>query len=333
MTGVALFKVKPASSAGRLAYLPIGFFGAVMGLTGLSLAWALAHRLYAAPDWIGQVIAAVALVTFVVLSAGYLTKLVTAPEAVLAEYRHPVASSLFGTFIISLVLTPMVMAPAYAPIARTLWVSGAVAALIFAWLMVSRWMGGRQSVVDAAPAWLIPVVGILNVPLALPILGWSSCHSLMIIGLAIGLFFAVSTFTIIFSRLVFQPPLPAGLQPSVMILVAPFAVGFSAYVTTTGHVDLFAQGLYILMLFILAVAAGRLRHLVACCPFRISWWAISFPMAASAVAALHFAHAAPSLASDVIAVGLLAAASLVSAVLLVRTLAGIARGELRALST
>jgi tellurite resistance protein len=43
------------------------------------------------------------------------------------------------------------------------------------------------------------------------------------------LFFAVPLFTLIFSRLLFEPPLPAALKPSLLILVAPFAVGYSTY--------------------------------------------------------------------------------------------------------
>ncbi len=32
------------TGGGRLTYLPVGLFGSVMGLTGLSIAWRLAHR-------------------------------------------------------------------------------------------------------------------------------------------------------------------------------------------------------------------------------------------------------------------------------------------------
>jgi tellurite resistance protein len=33
-------------------------------------------------------------------------------------------------------------------------------------------------------------------------------------------------------------------------------------------------------LLILVVQVGRLRHLGRCCPFRVSWRAVSFPLAA-----------------------------------------------------
>jgi len=50
----------------------------------------------------------------------------------------------------------------------------------------------------------------------------------------VGFFFALPLFMMIFSRLALEEPLPAGLQPSMLILSAPFSIGFSAYVTTSG---------------------------------------------------------------------------------------------------
>lgn len=323
----------PAPDAkGRLTYLPIGLFGAIMGMTGLSLAWRLAHKIYGVPKWITEMIAVIALISFAVLFVGYMVKLVTAPKTVLAEFRHPIAGSLFGTFLISLLLTPMIMAPAYAPLARTVWVVGALGVLVFAWLMLSRWMGQRQLLANATPAWLVPVVGVLNLPLALPGLGWQSSQAVMVVGLAIGLFFVVPIFTLVLSRMVFEPPIDEGHKASLMILVAPFAVGFSAYLTTTGHVDLFAQALYVLMLFILAVVMGQLGHMLNYAGFRLNWWAAAFPLAACAVAALRFAENAPNPLKDVLAVSLLLAATTVIAALLIRTLIGVVRGELRTLS-
>jgi tellurite resistance protein len=177
------------------------------------------------------------------------------------------------------------------------------------------------------------VVGLLDVPLALPSLDLPAMHGVMLASLAIGLFFAIPLFTLIFSRLVFEPPMPDALQPTLLILAAPFAVGLSAYTVTTGTLDLFAQALYMLTLFILAVLLNRTRYLLACCPFRVSWWAVSFPLAASAIAALRFATAQPSDMTDAIAIGLLALATLVIAGLLARTLYGVVTGELRMLSS
>jgi len=315
------------------AFLPISLFGSVMGLTGLSVAWRLAQPRYSAPAWVADAIDVIAMVTFVALVIGYLAKAITAPASVRAEFKHPIAGNLFGTFFISLLLLPILLAPYNRLLAQTLWWVGVVGMIIFAWIIVSRWMSDRQLVTHATPAWVVPVVGLLDLPLALPSLGLPPLHGVMVLGLALGLFFAIPIFTLVFSRLLFEEPLPQALQPTLLILIAPFAVGFSTYVVTTGEIDLFAESLYMLTLFFLTVLLGRLRQAAICCPFRVAWWAISFPLAASAITAIRYGTAKPHLITDAIALLLLGFATIVILALLGRTLFGIAKGELRTMST
>lgn len=331
LTGAAAAP-RGGAATGMLDHLPVGLFGSVMGLTGLSVAWHLAHQRFAVSAAVSHWIGAAAVVAFAAVGGGYAVKAVTAPRQVRAEFTHPIAGNLFATLLISMVLVPIVLAPVSLVVARTLWAAGAVGTTLFAGFVVSRWLGVQQQAADATPAWLVPVVGMLNVPLALPALGLADLPGVAVPSLAIGLFFTLPLFTLIFARLVFESPLPEELQPSLLILLAPFAVGTSTYIVATGRVDLFAQGLFVLTLFLLAVLLGRLRHLGACCPFRVAWWSVSFPLAATAIAGLRIAAATQSMATDVIALVLLGAASLTVALLLLRTLYGIFRGELRALS-
>jgi tellurite resistance protein len=320
----------------QLDYLPVGLFGSVMGLTGLSVAWRLASIQFGGLPWLSHIspaIGLVAIAAFVAMAVGYAFKVLTDINATQVEFRHPIAGNLFGTPLISLLLLPIVVAPYSLIVARILWIAGAIGMTAFAWLIISRWMSDRQQVAYATPAWIIPVVGLLDVPLALPALGLPSMHGLMVFALAVGLFFAVPLFTMILSRLLFEPPLPDALKPSLLILVAPFAVGYSTYTLTTGQTDIFAQALFMLTLFMLAVLLGQLRNLPLCCPFRVSWWAVSFPLAASAIAALRFAAADKSVLANTIAIALLALATLLIAGLFLRTLLGVAKGELRTLST
>lgn len=321
-----------APDARYFEYLPIALFGSVMGLTGLSAAWRLAQMHYGAPSWIASVLAAMAVLGFLLMSAAYGLKAATATGSVRAEFQHPIAVNTFATFWVSMLLLPLVIAPYSLQAARVLWGLGAAGVLVFSWYIVGRWLRGQHQAAQAAPAWMLPVVGLLDLPLAVPSLELPQLGGLMMLGLAVGMFLAVPVFTLVFSRLVFEAPMPQGLEPSLLILVAPFAVGMSTYVAVTGLVDLFAKSLYCLTIFLLAVLAGRLRHLLRCCPFRVGWWAISFPLAASAIAALRFAQAAPGIANDSIALALLTLASLMILWMLARTVHGIARGELKAFS-
>jgi tellurite resistance protein len=313
-------------------YLPVSLFGSVMGLTGLSGAWRIASSKYGAPAGISELIAVFAALGFVAMLLCYGAKCVTSPEAVRAEFAHPIAVNTFATFWVSMLLLPIVLSNYNLPAARLLWAIGAVGILVFSWYIVGRWLRGQYQLSQAAPAWILPVVGLLDLPLAVPSLALPHGDEVTMVGLAIGLFFAVPIFTMVFLRLVFEPPLPPPLEPSVFILVGPFAVGTSAYLATTGQMDMFAKSLYLITLFILAVMLGRLRHLGRCCPFKVGWWAVSFPLAASATAAIKVAYAQPGWATDAIAVAALALATIVIAWLFGRTLVGIARGELRTLS-
>lgn len=303
-----------------------------MSLTGLSVAWRMAHQQFGLFELPSQVFATLAVISFVTLAAAYLGKVIRAPDAAIAEFRHPVASSLFGTVTISLLLLPLVVAPISLLAARVLWIIGAVAMASLAAVIVDRWLGGRFQPAQAAPAWMVPVIGLLDIPLALPTLQWPELHAVRMGALAVGLFFAIPLFTLILSRLVFGEPLPGNLRPSLLILLAPFSVGTSAYVVTSGRFDAFAEALTAIMVFLLPVLAVRLRDLRGCCPFRVSWWAAGFPLAASAIATFRCESAFPGMGTTVLAAATLALATGAVVWLVVRTLYGVATGELRALS-
>jgi tellurite resistance protein len=193
-------------------------------------------------------------------------------------------------------------------------------------------MSVRQQIAHATPAWMIPVVGTLNIPIAGVTLDVPGADALSMFGLAVGMFFAVPLFTLILSRLIFEEPLPQPQQPSLMILVATFAVGFTAYSSVAGRADLFASSLFLLAVFMFAVLVPRLLRLRGSTPFHVSWWAVSFPLAAMANAALKFAVHQPSWPTNAFALAVLAFTTLVILSQSVRTIAGIAKGELRALT-
>jgi tellurite resistance protein len=323
----ALFRTGP-----RFEYLPVALFGSVMGLTGLSVAWRLAALRYPLPGLVADLIGWGALAAFLALAAAYGMKAVTAWPTVVAEFRHPIAGNLFGTVLISLLLLPLVLVRVSPLLAQGVWILAAAGMLVFAVVIVSRWMSSRQQLAHATPAWIVPVVGLLDVPLAAPVLGLPHTQAVTLLALSVGLFFAVPLFTLVFARLVFEEPLAPAMRPTLMILVAPFVVGFSSYAATLERIDAFAEGLFLIGLFVFVILVSLLRDLPRCCPFRVSWWAVSFPAAATAVAALRYAEHAQSGLADGLALLLLAFATGLIGALALRTLTGIARGELRALS-
>jgi tellurite resistance protein len=302
-----------------------------MGLNGLASAWHGAHGLFGVPLWIAMVLGYAAIVDFCVLAICYAVKVGTSFDTVRTEFSNPIVGNLFAAPLVGLLLLPAVLAGFSIPLARTVWAVGAVLMTVFAWLVVTRWMSVRQQVAHATPEWVLPVVGLTNIPLSVPSLQLESIHGFMMFALSVGLFFTLPLFTVIFSRLLFGEPIPDAMQASLLIIVAPFAVGYLGYTTVTGHIDGFAQALYMVTLFLLAVLLPRLRQLARCCPFRVAWWAVGFPLTASASATVRYAQYASHPVTDAIATAVLALATVTILSLVILTLRGIARGELRAL--
>ena len=316
----------------RLDYLPVSLFGGVMGLLGLSAGWRVAHTVLGAPEAIAAGIGLFAVAAFVAVSLAYIVKLVTAPRAVAAEFNHLVAGNLFGTFSISLLLLPLILVHYSQPLAQGVWIAGVIVMAAFGWASATRWISRPHEVAHITPAWVVPVVGLLDVPIALPFLQMPGLHPLAVFGLAIGFVFALPIFTLGLGRLIAGPPLADALKPTLLMLVAPFAVGFSGYVATTGKDDLFADGLYMATLFLLSVLLWRLVRVLPGTAFKLGWWGMSFPLAASAIAALRYAGYHPGAIAAGIGAALLALATVAIAGLLLRTLIGLVRGEFRALS-
>jgi len=107
------------------------------------------------------------------------------------------------------------------------------------------------------------------------------------------------------------------MTPSLMILVAPFAVGFLAYSNIVGGIDRFGALLFYFALFMFAVVVTKVfRRSVEFSP---AWWTIGFPMAALVNAALKYAEFRANGPLWVLAAVLLGALSLALAILTVRT--------------
>ena len=313
------FLVTRASSEASLRNLPVNLFASVMGLSGLALAWRLAHASLGAPAIVGEAIGFFALGVFVLLALGYAVKLARHPQSVHAEFHHPVTGNFFGTIAISILLLSSVIAPYSASGARAVWTLGAAATFALSFLVVSRLLKGQVDTAHAVPAWLIPGVATLDIAVTAGHDGSTAwIAELNLLAAAVGAVLALLLLVLIVGRLVHQAPLASAMAPSLMILVAPFAVGFLAYTNITGSIDNFAALLFYFALFMFAVLAPKVfRPSIAFSP---AWWAISFPMAALANAALKYAQLRAAAPLWALAIALLVALTLALAVLTVRTL-------------
>ncbi|RAX54409.1 C4-dicarboxylate ABC transporter [Helicobacter sp. 16-1353] len=313
---------------GLFSYLPVSFFGSVMGLSGLSIGWRLASNIYGLPKIIGEIIGAIAIISFIALCVCYLLKIITSYDSFKAEYKSPLTRSFFGTFIISILLLPIILYSYMPRVAAFLWVLGVILMFLFALHIVSFWLGVTQEHTHVTPAWIIPVVGTLDIPLAFHLFDFSFGYDISLIALSIGLFFALPIFTLVLSRILFIEPMPEKLKPSLMILIAPFSVGFSAYVEVVGSVDLFAQMLYFIAIFMFISMIPQMLKSRFCCPFKVTWWAVSFPLSATLVATLKMANAIDKPFLHMLSIIFLFIVTLTLLWLSVRTLKDIFQGNL-----
>jgi tellurite resistance protein len=300
----------------RLEHFPISFFTVVMGLAGLTIAWTQA-QVSLTLDWgltVPMVMLTVAV--FLAVTALYAAKLVRHRGAVVAELRNPIKLNFFPAISISLVLLAIASLPISAPVARMLWLVGTTAHLILTFYILDVWLHHSHfQVQHMNPAWFIPVVGNVLVPIAGVPLGYAEISWLFF---SVGILFWIVLLAVIFNRVLFHNPLPEKLMPTFFILIAPPAVGFMAYLRLTGELDPFARVLYFGGLFLTALLLTQGARF-AKLKFYLSWWAYSFPLAAITIASFLMADATGIGGYRVVGIALLALLTLMVLYLVIRT--------------
>ncbi|NBO95832.1 MAG: C4-dicarboxylate ABC transporter [Betaproteobacteria bacterium] len=257
--------------------IPAAWFAMVMGLGGLSIAWQRAEALTGLTPHAGYGMAWFALLVFSVLLFGYLRKIFRHHESFLAEFRHPTQIAFVGAVPISMEVLAVAFVHHHPMLAEGLLLVGMPLQLLVLTTMFRRWLVGEKIEPESiTPAWFIPCVGGILVPLSGPQLGYVAAAWFF---LCIGLLLWIFLMPILLARLIFIGPLPPAAQPSLLILLPPPALGMVAYVTMSGQLDVFAVSLFVLMLFIAAILLSLSRSLTRS-NFNMSWWAFSFPTAA-----------------------------------------------------
>ncbi|CAM4497732.1 tellurite resistance protein [Paenibacillus endophyticus] len=318
--------VQKQKSIGSVQFLPINLFASVMGISGLSLAWKQACMLFGTSPVIAEWIGIVAVLVFIVLSISYLSKWVLYPQIVKNEFAHPILGHFFGTITISILLLSPVIGT-YSQIGgQIIWIIGTLLTLALSFVIVTRLLNGNHEPGHVVPAMLIPVVGTLNIAVTGGTMPFAWAHEMNLISLAIGGIVALIFVSLIFSRLIHQAPLPAGLTPSLLILIAPFEVGFLGYTNFVQRIDPFASILFYFGLFMFLVLFFKVFK--KSIPFGASWWAVGFPMAALSNAALKYAMVVDSWLLIAISAIVLALVSLVLAILFIRTISMLFKGNL-----
>jgi tellurite resistance protein len=309
----------------RLKFFPIMMFAIVMGLSGLTIAW------QKAVEWLGTSHSlAMGLVwadtaVFAVIALVYLIKTAVYPKAVANEWKHPVRINFFSAVSIVLLMLAIIYKDAHwKSLAYYLWVAGTVIHTFMTFYTISFWINRNQEIAHSNPAWFIPIVGNILVPVAG--VGFAPTQFLMYY-FSVGLFFWIVLLAIIMNRIIFHHQLAQKFVPTLFILLAPPSVAFIAYYKLYHQLDTFAYFLFDIAVFFTAMLAFMARNFFGL-KFFISWWAFIFPVAAMAIASMLMMHLTGSVWMRYLSWAMLGAVSLMTLIVLYQTLVHMAKGEI-----
>lgn len=318
--------INAAANEPRLEHFPVTFFATVMGLSGLALALHLAESRFGYPHVASQVALVLAIADFGAAVLLYLIKALRFPSAIGGEWCHPVKLAFFPAISISLLLIAAALRPDVPETARVIWMLGAAAQATLTLAVISGWIGKRPfQPMHISPAWFIPAVGNVVAPVAGVPLGFVEISWLFF---SVGVLFWLVLLTLVMNRLIFHDPLPARLHPTLVILIAPPAVGALAWLQLNGgQLDAMVRVFYNCALFFAAIVVLQ-APAIARLPFALSWWALSFPVAALTLATLKFGELAQSRFHDGMGLFFLALLLVIVAGLIVRTSLAAINGEI-----
>lgn len=313
--------------AGRLRHMPVSMFAIVMGLTGLTLVFEHAERAWGLPSWVSLTSVVIDIAVFAGIALAYLVRCLRYPEEVRGEFNHPVRLSFFPAISIGMILLATATVHRWPTVSLVFWVAGVALHLVFTLSILSRWMHHRHfEIHHSNPAWFIPIVGNILVPLAGVPLGFEALSWFFF---SVGLIFWPVLLTILMYRYFFHPPMPGKLMPTLFIFIAPPAVGFISWGALHPGLgmDDFSYLLFNFALFLTLLLTWQMTHFVRL-SFALSWWAYSFPIAAITVATIRVAEHTGSAFWSGLGMVLTLALSALIVLLLALTLRAAGRGEI-----
>ncbi len=315
-----------AAPHGRLEHMPVSMFAIVMGLAGTTIAVEKAEHLWAWSFHPSQILMFATAAVYVAIAIAYLSKFLLHRHHVIGEFNHPIRMSFFPAMSIGMILLSIALLGHYPGIALYLWAIGASVQLMYTLVILSNWIHHEKfQVQHSNPAWFIPIVGNILVPVAGVPLGF---HEVSWFYFSVGLMMWTPLLAVLFNRFFFHPMIPSKLLPTLFILIAPPAVGFIAWVKLhNGVIDDVARIFYYFALFITMLLFSQLKYFTKVA-FALPWWAYSFPMAAITIATCVMLEKVGGAFFAALAPVLLVLLVILITVLLFNTVRAMMRGEI-----
>jgi len=265
----------------RLRFFPITAYAIVMGMSGLTIVFSKYYHLQWMPKFVFDGMLFFTFGLFLLVSFLYGLKAVKHFDQVVVDFRHRIRINFFSAISISLLLLSIAFLGYWPFVSLVLWWMGVALHTVLMLHTIAFWVQHNFEIHFMNPAWFIPVVGNILIPVAgvdfLP-------NGFSFVYFAVGIFFWVVLFVIFLNRVIFHDQLPQKFLPTLFILIAPPAVGFIAYMRITQSWDVVSVLLLYLSFFFVAFLVF-LRKSFYKVKFFISWWALTFPLAAVTLAA------------------------------------------------
>jgi len=266
----------------RLQFFPVMMFAVVMGVTGLSIVFNKMDEVLYFPTIVVDIFGYISLGLFLIILFFYIRKIISFKEEVKKELTHPIRVNFLPAISISLLLLSIFYRHSFVGFSNILFIAGSILHFIFTFYTIKYWINNNLEIHHSNPAWFIPIVGNIIVPIAGK--GFVS-DSILYFFFSVGLFFWIILFAIILNRIIFHKQFAPKFMPTLFILIAPPALGFIAYIKLTSSLDFFAHMLYSLALFFTILVFIMYKNYIKI-KFFISWWAFTFPMAAVSIATI-----------------------------------------------
>lgn len=307
----------------RVKFFPIMMYATVMGMSGLTIMYQKASLWLGMSRMIGNGLAAISTALFVVISLVYLSKYIKYAPMVKKEFSHPVRLNFFAAISISMLMLAIIYKEMNVNLAAIFWYAGAGLHFYLTMYTISFWINHNQELDHSNPAWFIPVVGNVLVPVGG--VGFASQGILMYF-FSCGIFFWIILFAILLNRIIFHHQLAVKFMPTMFILIAPPAVGFIAYFKMYGVIDVFATLLFNIALFFTLLIAFMYKNFVKI-KFFISWWAFVFPLAAMGISAMLMYHETKDTMLLILSYMMVSVTTVVIAIVLYQTITHMLKGE------
>lgn len=309
----------------KLEHFPITLMPSVMGLLGLAIAYLKFQHFYQVSFPVGQIILYFTCGWFGLLLTVQLIRLVQYPEAVIKDWNHPIRVNFFPAMSICFLLLAIAFQEIHQnQAARILWLIGTPLHLVFLLGILNRWFHHPQFLKTLNPAWFIPVVG----PILVPVVGAQLFHpEISWFFFSAGLIFWIVLLAIFTYRILFHEPMAPKLLPTLFILMAPASVGFIAYIKLTGQFDSFSRVLFYFGVFVAVMLFSMWREFRKV-PFFLSWWGYTFPLDALTISFFLMYKMSGLLFFKQAALGLLILTTIVVLNVLIRTVVHATRGQI-----